>query len=363
MGLSTQQFPSENKIKAYQEFWNWFSEHAEEFFDVIKSGEDIQDDFISRFAPKLNEVEPEIFFLVGMETADKAQLTFTPDGRIQQVYWAEKLVEMAPRLANWEFQALKGATSNIDFALKIHDLTFDRSNIYFYPINHTNYPDKIDLMFVYDSYHEEAHEDICNGIFIYLENFLGEETMIECIDRINVTGAQNIDEELISIDKLKDYIIWREKEFVEKYQDIRHDSSSDEFTGFEGTVDGDKPIISTFNTTILNWDNKASHPWILVFMIEYDAIGNAGFPSNEDYEWISKFEEDIEKELPGLEGYIFLGSETVDGIRETFIACREYRLATAVASKLRDKYIDKLNLSFEFYKDKYWQSFERYMID
>ncbi|VTQ02634.1 hypothetical protein [Sphingobacterium daejeonense] len=51
-------------------------------------------------------------------------------------------------------------------------------------------PDKIDLKFVYDHYHEESHDDILNGIFIFLDNFLGEETMIQCIDKIDVIGPQ-----------------------------------------------------------------------------------------------------------------------------------------------------------------------------
>lgn len=347
----------------YQTFWNWFENHAQEFYEIIKSGNQVEERFINVFAPELTKVEPEVFFLVGIEEDQKAELIFTPDGRIQNVLWAEKLANSAPEIPNWKFRALKPASNNINFAIRMHDLNFDRDNIKFYPVIHEAYPDKIDLKFVYDHYHEESHDDILNGIFIFLDNFLGEETMIQCIDKIDVIGPQNVHEELIPLDKLKDYLIWREKEFVEKYQDVRHDPSNDNFAAFEGTVEGNKTILSTFNTSILDWEFKASHPWILVMMIHYQPENDNGFPSSETYNSIAKLEDDIEEQLPAEKGYIFLGSETIDGLRETFIACREFREATQIIDQLQTKHSQELIMNFEFYKDKYWQSFERYQID
>ncbi|VTQ02642.1 hypothetical protein [Sphingobacterium daejeonense] len=48
---------------------------------------------------------------------------------------------------------------------------------------------------------------------------------------------------------------------------------------------------------------------------------------------------------------------------KTFIACREFRDATQIIDQLQTKYSQELIMNFEFYKDKYWQSFERYQID
>ena len=169
-------------------------------------------------------------FLVGLDDDQKSELIFTPDGRIQNVYWAERLANSSPRIPNWKFKALKPAANNANFAIKVHDLYFDRKNIKFFPVTHDAYPDKIDLTFVYDHYHQEAHQVILNGIYIFLDNFLGEETMIEYIDKIDITGPQKIHKELIPLDKLKEFVIWREKEFVEKYHDVRHDPSQDEFS-------------------------------------------------------------------------------------------------------------------------------------
>ena len=113
----------------------------------------------------------------------------------------------------------------------------------------------------------------------------------------------------------------------------------------------------------MGWEFKASHPWILVVMIRYQAENENGFPSHATYKVISELEDEIETQLPAEQGYIFLGSETIDGLRETFIACREFRNATEEVSKLQKEYEQKLIFDYEFYKDKYWQSFERYQID
>ncbi len=354
---------SQSNNEPYKQFWDWFKSHSQEFYEVIKSGQNVEENFINLFAEELTKVDPHIFFLVGLEEDQKAELIFTPDGRVQHVLWAEKITDSAPEIPNWKFRALKPASSNKDFAIRMHDMVFSKDNISFYPVVHENYPDKIDLMFVYESYHEESHQNILSGIFIFLDNFLGEETMINTIDKIDVRGPSPDIAELIPIDKLQDYLTWREKEFVEKYQDVRHDSSNDEYTGFEGTIEGDIPILSTFNTSILDWEFKASHPWILVVMTNYEPANEAGFPDNKTYEEIAELEDDIEKLIPDTEGYIYLGSETVDGIRETFVACREFRKPTEIMQKLQEKYKDTLDFTFEFYKDKYWQSFERYQVN
>ena len=97
-------------------------------------------------------------------------------------------------------------------------------------------------------------------------------------------------------------------------------------------------------------------------MNAYHSESESGFPSPDTYDDIADFEEELERTLPSAEGYIFLGSETVDGLRETFIACREFRHVTMVMEKLIPKYKDRLELSYDFYKDKYWQTFERYRI-
>ncbi|VTQ02630.1 hypothetical protein [Sphingobacterium daejeonense] len=94
----------------YQNFWNWFEIHAQEFYEIIKSGNQVEERFINVFAPELTKVEPEVFFLVGIEDDQKAELIFTPDGRIQNVLWAEKLANSAPEIPNWKFRALKPAS-------------------------------------------------------------------------------------------------------------------------------------------------------------------------------------------------------------------------------------------------------------
>ena len=61
-----------------------------------------------------------------------------------------------------------------------------------------------------------------NGVYMFLDIFLGELNVITSIDNINVASKRNFDQDLIPIHKLKDFLIWREKEFIEKYSEIYH---------------------------------------------------------------------------------------------------------------------------------------------
>ena len=358
--LNTTDQQIDNQRDPIQAFWDWFAENSDEFFQIIQSHDQVEERLITKLGAQLNALHPSLYFLVGLEDDGKAHLYITPEGVVQHVAYAEKMVAAAPELPNWTFKALKPGTKKLEFEIRTEGLTFGKNNLQFYPIVNPNFPDKIDLMFVYDSFHPESYQEILNGTFLFLDSFLGEEVMINTVDHIEVRGPGADIEELIPLEKLPDYLNWREKEFVEKYQEITYDPTDDSYTGFEGTTQEDMPIISTINTTVLNWDHKASHPWILVIMNEYIPANESGFPDADNFDLMVSVEEKIEERLMQRPGFIFLGTETVNGIREAFFACRDFRYASEVMDEFIEAYADKLNMRMEFFKDRYWQSFEKY---
>ena len=66
-------------------------------------------------------------------------------------------------------------------------------------------------------------------------------------------------------------------------------------------------------------------------------------------------------ELKDSEGYLNVGRETADGVREFYFACKDFRKPPKAAEKLIALYQNKYPISFDMYKDKYWQSFNRYI--
>ena len=96
-----------------------------------------------------------------------------------------------------------------------------------------------------------------------MDNFLGELNFATTIDNTNITGISDASHELVSIEKLPDYLTWRQKEFIEKYEGIRYDSENDNYACFESELESGEMLLYVINTQVLEWDKKASHPWDL----------------------------------------------------------------------------------------------------
>lgn len=350
----------EAKIKTYQDFWNWFVKHEKHFHKTIKNHENIEVDFFDKIAPKLNQLKEGIWYLTGMLDDDTADLILTSDGNIKNFYIVEELIEASPQLPNWKFRAHKPSLDIENVNIQMANYEFGESNIHFYYDESKEYPDEINITIVHDDYNDENKSDIINGCYIFLDNFLGELNLATKIDTIEFVEKNKVNQDLIPIGKLKDFIVWREKEFIEKYEGIRHNTDNDSYSSMEATLKNGNPLIAIINTTVLEWDSKASHPWIVSFSIEYDGEGNNGLPYKEDYEFMNQIEDEILLDLKDADGYLNIGRETANNLREVYFACKEFKKPCKVLDKIIAKYANKIELKYDIYKDKYWRTFDRY---
>lgn len=361
MGLFNKIFgKEEDKIQSYEDFWHWFSANGEVFYKVVKTGTNIETDFFNKLSPKLEELKDGFFFLTGMLDDNTAELVFTPDGVLENIVFVEELVSSAPKIPNWKFTALKPALDIENVGIKMGDYTFDKNNLSFYAIEHNDYPDEIDIVIAHNDYKEEDKPTIINGTYIFLDNYLGELNSVTTIDNLTVIPKEQAEKELIPIEKLKDYLIWREKEFLEKYDGVRYNTENDGYSILEATLNNGLPLIAFVNTTLLNWDRKASHPWILEVEIKFDGSKNNGLPDNTTYEQLDSFEDEIMDGLKDFEGYLNIGRQTADSERIIYFACKDFRKPSKLLHDLTKKQSPQLDLSYTLYKDKYWQSFEQF---
>ncbi|MEN2487763.1 DUF695 domain-containing protein [Flavobacterium sp. B11] len=347
-------------MQSNADFWNWFLKNEKDFFKTVQIGDNIHKDFFDKLAPKLDEVHEGIYFLTGMFNDQTAELILTPDGAIRNIYAIEELVNAAPEIKGWKFTALKPASDIKDVSITYENFDFNKDNLKFYPNIHKNYPDEIDLTIVYDHFTEDKKQQVTNGVYIFLDNYLGELHSVTLIDNMKVVGTNDISKELISIEKLRDYLIWREKEFVEKYEGTRHNTENDSYANFEGKKQDGSIVLALINTTLIQWDKKASHPWIFIVTIPFDDCGNGGLPDEKTYKLLDSIEEEIIQILPDSDGYLNIGRETADNKREIFFACKDFRKPTKVADDLIKEYNEVFEISYEIYKDKYWQTFRHF---
>ena len=207
---------------------------------------------------------------------------------------------------------------------------------------------------------EENKSSLINGTYIFLDNFLGELNAVTTIDSLTVIGRIDAKKELIPIDKLKDFLVWRQKEFIEKYEGDRHSTENDSYSNLEAELTNGGLLIATVNSTLLEWDRKASHPWILSVEIKYKGEGNNGMPDDETYQILNEIEDEILEELKDFDGYLYIGRQTADSLREIYFACKDFRKPSKVLHQLTNKYLGKYNIAYDIYKDKYWRSFNRF---
>jgi len=234
----------DNIVTSYETFWVWFQQHEKNFFDVVKKGNSIEKDFFNRLSLTLGKLNEGFYFLSGMSDDSTAELILTPDGIIKNIIFIEELINAAPVIPGWKFTALKPPSDIENIQITMGDYVFDSESLFFYSNDHDEYPDEIDLVIVHRDYKQEDKSLITNGTYIFIDNFIGELNTITAIDNLIVIDKSAAEKELIPIEKLKPFLIWREKEFIEKYEGGRYDTANDSYSSLEAKLNNDKPLIA-----------------------------------------------------------------------------------------------------------------------
>ncbi|MEP3372762.1 MAG: DUF695 domain-containing protein [Maribacter dokdonensis] len=350
-------------INTYSDFWDWFVKNEKAFFTIVKGQSNIENKFFNKLTPKLNELKDGYFFLTGMYNDKTAELIITPDGNVKNVVFVEELIESAPKLDHWRFTSLKPALDIKDVGISMAGLKFNEEKLSFYANENPDYPDEIDITIVHADFNHENRSEIINGTYLFLDNYLGELNFIEIIDNLDFQEKKDAEKELIPIGKLKDFITWRQKEFVEKYDGIRTNSDADSCSIIKATFESGRKLIAAINTDLIKWDRKASHPWILSIEIKYNGESNNGMPDDSTFKRLNVLEDELLAELKDKDGYLYIGRQSANNLREIYFACKDFRKPSKVAFEFQEKYKHSEEIVYDIYKDKYWKSFDRFNPD
>ena len=351
---------NEPQISTNQEFLDWFTQHEKQFHAVVKQHHWIERDFLKKLNPKLANLRSGYNLLTGMMNEETAELIITPDRTISNIVFVEELIAAAPDLEGWKFTALKPPVDIPDFGIEMAGFKFDATTLSFYANENKKFPDEIDITICYDSFTEHEEPQITNGVYIFLDNYLGELNSITILDNVTVTNVAEAEKELVPISKLKDYLVWREKEFVEKYEGVRHSTENDTYHSLQAELPNGKPLIAIINTDLLSWDSTASHPWVMVLTILYKPKNDSGMPDENTFTELDAIEENLLKELKDKDGFLNIGRHTADGERIIYFVCKDFRKPSKVADRVSMQYKDRFSISVDIFKDKYWQSLQRF---
>ncbi len=347
-------------IKSYADFWDWFQKNEKDFFDAVKKHRDIEKRFFDKLSQKLGELKDGFLYLTGMYNDNTVELVLTADGSTKNIVFVEELVGAAPAITGWKFTALKQPLDIENVSIDMGGFKFNGENLSFYANEQADYPDEIDITVVHNDLTEENRKKIVSGVYIFLDNYLGELDFLNNIDNLKTIGKKEAEKELVSIKKLKDFLTWRQKEFVEKYDGVGYNTENDAYSVLEAELESGNKLIAVINTELLKWDSKASHPWISVLTLKFDGSNNNGMPNKEDYKLLNTIEEDVMQELRDIDGFLNIGRQTAKGERDIYFGCRDFRKPSKVFYEIQQKYSDSFDIEYDIYKDKYWKSLERF---
>jgi hypothetical protein len=344
-----------------KDFWKWFLLHERNFHAAVsrRDSREIDSRFLEKLVPCLQALNEHFYCETGMLEDTIAELVITAEGDIKSFIFVEELVAAAPTLPHWKFTPLKPPTG-VGSSIKMNGTRFGSDTIRFFYEEDPDYPDEINLTMVHEDYGDDNKQTITHGCLLYLDALLGELNVATLVDNLDVKGpAESANMQLIPMEKLNDFLLWKEKEFVEKYEGTRHNTENDEYVALEREDQEGLASISVMNSDLLKWDAKASHPWMTVISIDYTKtkgmIAN-GMPGEEQYDAFNKLQEDLNPQLIDSAGYLNLGRETYKGESRIFYACRDFRTVSKVIDRTIRSHQAKLACSYDIYKDKYWRT-------
>jgi len=170
-----------DKIKA---FWNWFSCHQKEL------GEDnVAPDIIA-------ELEEQLFLIkrldweIGPGSRTSHQFALSPQGDLQLLEFTTKIIELAPRIEDWEFFAAKPPKSwNLIFELLVegapHSVDGKLWEFVAYKFKDGTY----DLVFKPNSSNELSEEYLYWASTIIIDGEIGEERRMRKVGKVEIVAT------------------------------------------------------------------------------------------------------------------------------------------------------------------------------
>jgi len=153
-----------------EKFWNWFLKNQETYYNEIENLE-IRERIFNELSTELKKVHQDLVFEFSpIHENGIREFTISAEG-IKEIFpLVEKLVEIAPVVKNWQFNAFRQRISGDDIVIQYEDLQIGYSDIYF------RYQDgeygKIGIELNIKDFNGSGQ--IQNAVYILLDALIGE---------------------------------------------------------------------------------------------------------------------------------------------------------------------------------------------
>ncbi len=359
MGLLDSIFKKRTSVYEASDFWAWFVKNVGTFKQLSKISQEEAHELLDIIVEELNKYNPWLKAVGGQYDENTSELIITADGDIALFSKVLELIEKAPVLKGWLFTAHKPPVGLTNMAIRMFDKDFNEETLHFYPIVEDEYPDEVSLVLTHKQYNIEEEEDFQTAMSIYVQNGLGEINAATQIDDLSFSAEPEDKSELIPINKLNDYLTWREKEFVEKCHSSEIELPEDSFNIIEGVDEEDNVMVALVNLNYENFLFKPVYGWLLSVTMEYTPAEN-GLPDNDTLIILQEEETKVIELLTTQSDTLYTATKTFKGSRILYFYTKMYEQPSILLHHFLDTEEITSSTSFFVEKDKYWRCLEEF---
>jgi hypothetical protein len=197
-------------------FWNWFQDNNQTIKNLIIEIPKNQQNISYWLNKQLGYYCKELDFIIvfPIKENQKTELIITANGNTAYFNQVIELINNAPVLRHWKFTAFIQPTEKIERIIKgldepyiFQEITIKTSEIKFLPLNYDDRIQKLDIIIYLKNYKIHCNTKILQqAIYIILQEVLGEKSLDQNINFVQLAQLRNSTEELIELYELHYYI-------------------------------------------------------------------------------------------------------------------------------------------------------------
>ncbi|WP_339839912.1 hypothetical protein [uncultured Flavobacterium sp.] len=158
-----------NKESKEEKFWNWFEKNQETYYSEIENLE-IREKIFNELSKNLKKINEDLVFEFSPIHENKIrEFTISAEGIKDLFPVVEKLIEKAPKLKNWKFNAFRQRIPGDEFEIQYGDLKIGYSDIYY-----RSEDDNGKLGIELNIRNFDGKGQTQNAIYILLDGLIGE---------------------------------------------------------------------------------------------------------------------------------------------------------------------------------------------
>ena len=120
-----------NKETKEEKFWKWFEKNQETYYSEIENLE-IREKIFNELSKNLKKINEDLVFEFSpIHENNIREFTISAEGIKDLFPVVEKLIEKAPKLKNWKFNAFRQRIPGDEFEIQYGDLKIGYSDIYY----------------------------------------------------------------------------------------------------------------------------------------------------------------------------------------------------------------------------------------